>query len=174
MVEIYNEHARSMDEEDVASLEEAHSQIVTLFEHCPKVLLQVFPQLEETLQHDNAQVRILSTNTLSTIFGLAGKYNLGVGSTGSHTIYRSTWEAWLKRRTDKAVLVRIAWVNGTKNSLTNHPELRRELERKSAFQYMETRLDFGLLSSSCSCRKVDRHRRKSSICSLQGYWLSRL
>ncbi|KAJ9093577.1 hypothetical protein QFC19_008306 [Naganishia cerealis] len=131
MVDIYNEHARSMDEEDVASLQEAHSQIVLLFEHCSKVLLQVFPQLEETLQHDNVQVRVLSTNTLSTIFGLAGKYNLGVGSTVSHTIYRSTWEAWLKRRTDKAVAVRIAWVTGTKDPLANHPELRRELERKT-------------------------------------------
>jgi sister-chromatid-cohesion protein PDS5 len=130
MVDIYNEHTRSLDDDDITSLEEAHDLIVLLFEHCPRVLLQVFPQLEETLQHDSVQVRTLSTNTLSTIFGLAGKYNLSVGSSGSHVIYRSTWEAWLKRRTDKAVAVRIAWVKGAQAPLTNHPELRRELERK--------------------------------------------
>ncbi|KAI5453422.1 Sister chromatid cohesion protein pds5 [Naganishia albida] len=128
MVDTYNEHTRSLDDDDISSLEDAHDLIVLLFEHCPRVLLQVFPQLEETLQHDSVQVRTLSTNTLSTIFGLAGKYNLSVGSSGSHVIYRSTWEAWLKRRTDKAVAVRIAWVNGAKAILTNHPELRRELE----------------------------------------------
>lgn len=131
IVNIYNEHARPQDDDDLSELEDVNELIIVLFEHCPRVLLQVFPQLEETLQHDAVQIRILGTNTLSTIFGLAGKYNLSVGSSGSHVIYRSTWEAWLKRRTDKAVAVRIAWVKGTKAPLTNHPELRKELEGES-------------------------------------------
>ncbi|GHJ87283.1 hypothetical protein NliqN6_3685 [Naganishia liquefaciens] len=128
IVGIYNDHARPQDDEDLSELVKANELIIVLFEHCPRVLLQVFPQLEETLQHDSVQIRILGTDTLSTIFGLAGKYNFSVGSSGSHVIYRSTWEAWLRRRTDKAVAVRIAWVKGAKAPLTNHPELRKELE----------------------------------------------
>jgi sister-chromatid-cohesion protein PDS5 len=53
---------------------------------------------------------------------------VGTGRADLAKAYPSAWRSWLGRKVDKALSVRLAWVESTRGILCNHPELRRELE----------------------------------------------
>jgi sister-chromatid-cohesion protein PDS5 len=53
---------------------------------------------------------------------------VGTGRADLAKAYPSAWRAWIGRKVDKALSVRLAWVESTRGILCNHPELRRELE----------------------------------------------
>lgn len=110
-------------------LEEAHDMLCLLFAHAPEVLLNVVPHLEEALQGGSLELRILTTKTLGALFGSSS--GATAAFTGNKTIaesYHTTWLVWLGRRADKAVQVRVAWVEAACKVLVYHPELRLSIE----------------------------------------------
>jgi sister-chromatid-cohesion protein PDS5 len=55
---------------------------------------------------------------------------VGTGVADIPRAFPSTWRAWLGRKVDKNVGVRLAWVEAAKGILVNHPELGKEVEGK--------------------------------------------
>ena len=89
--------------------------------------MNVVPVLEENLKAaDEIPLRQLSTRTLGRMFG--ERPVVGGGTADLARAYPATWRAWTGRRLDKATPVRLAWVEASKGILTNHPEIRKELE----------------------------------------------
>jgi sister-chromatid-cohesion protein PDS5 len=85
------------------------------------------PMLEESLRAaDEIFLRQLTTKTLGSMFGQITK----AGTSPHDTIRKmpNTWKAWLGRRVDRALQVRLAWVESTYDILANVPEVRKELE----------------------------------------------
>lgn len=83
--------------------------------------------LEENLKAaDEVGLRQLTTKTLGTMFG--ERPTVGAGVADIAKAYPSTWRAWLGRKVDKSILVRLAWVETTRGILVNQPELHKALE----------------------------------------------
>lgn len=130
MAEIQLKHGKDPDQADLKVLTESHALLLTMYRHCPGLLLSVVPLLEENLRAaDEVPLRQLSTRTLGTMFG--ERPVVGTGVADIATAYPSAWRAWLGRKVDKALPVRLAWVEASKGILVNHPELRKELESES-------------------------------------------
>lgn len=129
--EIQLEHGRYPSAEDYKALSESHALLLSIFRHAPSLLLNVIPLLEEILQAaDEIPLRQLSTQTLGVMFGerpLVGNGIVDIAKTNP-----SAWRAWLGRRVDKALTVRLAWVKATGPILTNNPDVRKELEGGSS------------------------------------------
>lgn len=100
----------------------AHELIKTLGRDCPALLLNVVPQLEEELKVDRLAMRTLATQALGEMFG-DSKTGLELAKK-----YQTAWQAWLQRRNDKAAPVRLAFVEATVGLITNHGEMRTEIE----------------------------------------------
>nr|XP_019008459.1 uncharacterized protein I206_07018 [Kwoniella pini CBS 10737]OCF47240.1 hypothetical protein I206_07018 [Kwoniella pini CBS 10737] len=121
--EIQANHGRDPSPDDIKALTESHALLITIYKFCPDLLLNVIPLLEDNLKvSDELIIRQLSVKTLGRLFAQRA------GSEDPSKKYPSTWRAWLGRRVDKAFNVRLTWVEGTKGVLTNHPEVREELQ----------------------------------------------
>jgi sister-chromatid-cohesion protein PDS5 len=97
-----------------------------MYRHCPDLLLRVIPLLEENLKAvDEVPLRQMSTRTLGAMFGAR---QMTSGATSLARAYPSTWRAWCGRRVDKALPVRLAWVESARDILVNHQELRKEVQ----------------------------------------------
>lgn len=127
--EIQLSHGRDPSPSDLKTLTESHEVILTIFRHAPNLLLNVVPLLEENLRAaDETPLRQLTTQTLGTMFGERPVVKAGVVDLAR--AYPATWRAWLGRRLDKAVSVRVVWIEAARDILVSHPELRKELERE--------------------------------------------
>ncbi|WVF69779.1 hypothetical protein IAT40_004558 [Kwoniella sp. CBS 6097] len=121
--EIQLAHGRDSSQNDLKILSESHKLLLTIYKFSPDLLLNVVPLLEENLKiADEVPIRQLSVKTLGRLFGQRA------GAEDPARKYPSTWRAWLGRKVDKALAVRLAWVEGTREVLIKHPEVRRELE----------------------------------------------
>ncbi len=123
------EHGRSKDasSDDIQTLAESHKLIITIYRHCPGILVNFISQLEENLRAaDEVPLRQLSTRTLGTMFGMRPM----VGNTIADLAraYPAAWRAWLGRKVDKALPVRLAWVESARGILVTQPDLRGEME----------------------------------------------
>ena len=122
-------HGKNPSQEDQKILDASHQLLLTIYNHAPGLLLNVVPVLEENLRAaDEVYLRTISTRTLGTMFG--ERPVVGSGTADLARAYPSTWRAWLGRRLDKSINVRLAWADSSKLILSNHPELRQELERE--------------------------------------------
>lgn len=98
-----------------------------LYRHCPDALLNSMSLLEENLRGDESDLRLLTTRTVGSMFGgKAGPSVLGVAGVSSQ-MYRSTWVAWMARRADKIVAVRLSWLQGAGKVIVYHQEMRKEV-----------------------------------------------
>jgi sister-chromatid-cohesion protein PDS5 len=121
------EHGRNPNTDDLKALADSHTLLLNIFRFSPGLLLKVVPLLEANLKAaDEIPLRQLSTRTLGRMFG--ERPVVGTGRADLAKAYPSAWRAWLGRKVDKALVVRLAWVESTRGILCNHPELRRELE----------------------------------------------
>lgn len=121
------EHGRNPSQEDLKALSDSHTLLLNIFRFSPGLLLNVVPLLETNLKAaDEVPLRQLSTRTLGRMFG--ERPVVGTGRADLAKAYPSAWRAWLGRKVDKALSVRLSWVESTRGILCNHPELRRELE----------------------------------------------
>ncbi|KAK4687777.1 sister chromatid cohesion protein PDS5, partial [Tremellales sp. Uapishka_1] len=123
--EVQLNHGRDPSPADLKILAEAHTLLLTMYRHCPALLLNVIPLLEDNLRAvDEIPLRQMSVRTLGAIFGERTK----AGATDFARAYPSAWKAWLGRRLDKALLVRLAWVEASRDILIHHPDLRQDLQ----------------------------------------------
>ncbi|XAO21334.1 hypothetical protein I312_100083 [Cryptococcus bacillisporus CA1280] len=121
--EIQLAHGRDPSPNDLKILSQSHDLLLTINRFCPDTLLNTVPLLEENLKAaDEIPLRQLSTRTLGHLFAQRA------GADDPAKRYPSTWRAWLLKKTDKAVQVRLSWVETTLQILIAHPEVRRELE----------------------------------------------
>ncbi|KZV76642.1 hypothetical protein PENSPDRAFT_598127 [Peniophora sp. CONT] len=113
---------------DLAEAAKAHELVAKLHAAAPALLHNVIPQIELELGAGDAGLRAMATQALSTMYA-ARPTSSGSGS-GSQLArqYPSTWTAWLGRRNDRAVPVRLALVEGLKGALAGVPEKRAEIE----------------------------------------------
>lgn len=86
--------------EDLQELHKAHLLVKELWKACPAVLQNVIPQLEQELLAENADLRVLSSETIGDM-ALTGNF----GSSAP-----ATWKAWIGRANDKSAAVRAKWV----------------------------------------------------------------
>ncbi|OXM77000.1 sister chromatid cohesion protein PDS5 [Cryptococcus neoformans Bt63] len=128
--EIQLAHGRDPSPNDLKILSQSHDLLLTINRFCPDTLLNTVPLLEENLKAaDEIPLRQLSTRTLGHLFAQRA------GSDDPAKRYPSTWRAWLLKKTDKAVQVRLSWVETTQQILVAHPEVRRELEDAMAGRF---------------------------------------
>ncbi|RPA93174.1 hypothetical protein L873DRAFT_1816416 [Choiromyces venosus 120613-1] len=85
--------------EDLHELHKAHLLVKELWKACPAVLQNVIPQLEQELLAENADLRILATETIGDM-ALTGNF----GSSAP-----VTWKAWIGRSNDRSNIVRSKW-----------------------------------------------------------------
>lgn len=86
--------------EDLQELHKAHLLVKELWKACPAVLQNVIPQLEQELMAENAEIRVLSTETIGDM-ALTGAFGPSAPA---------TWKAWIGRANDKSSAVRAKWV----------------------------------------------------------------
>jgi sister-chromatid-cohesion protein PDS5 len=125
--EIQLAHGRNPDTNDMEVLTKSHQLALKFSKYCPELLNNYMPMLEESLRAaDEIFLRQLTTKTLGSMFGQITK----AGTSPHDTIRKmpNTWKAWLGRRVDRALQVRLAWVESTYDILANVPEVRKELE----------------------------------------------
>ncbi|BEI99615.1 hypothetical protein CcaverHIS631_0406580 [Cutaneotrichosporon cavernicola] len=124
-------HGRDPSPTDLQTLKESHELVLTMFRNAPSLLVNVIPVLEENLRAvEEVPLRQLSTETLGTMFGERPIIGKGVESfvVLIAKAYPATWRAWLGRKVDKALAVRLAWVQATGKIIANQPDLRGEVE----------------------------------------------
>lgn len=86
--------------EDLQELHKAHLLVKELWKACPAVLDNVIPQLEQELLAENADLRVLSSETIGDM-ALTGNFL---------SLAPATWKAWIGRANDKSSAVRAKWV----------------------------------------------------------------
>lgn len=98
-----------------------------MHKHCPGLLDGFIAQLEENLRAaDEVPLRQLSTRTLGTMFGT--RPVVGGRAKDLAEAYPGAWTAWLGRKVDKALPVRLAWVESARGVLVGQPDLRKIME----------------------------------------------
>jgi sister-chromatid-cohesion protein PDS5 len=95
-----------------------------LHHSCPAVLHSVIPILETELRADGTTPRIIATQTLGEMYADKGGPDLV-------RKYPSTWQAWINRRADIAVPVRLKCVEAIPALLSNLPECKETLEGRA-------------------------------------------
>jgi sister chromatid cohesion protein PDS5 len=109
------------EEPDFDEVSRAHSLIKALHAHCPALLHNIIPQLEEELRATNAQLRLLAAKTLGDMYAdKAGRDLIRAHPT--------TWDVWMGRRNDVDVQLRLAWVEATHALLISRVEPRAPIE----------------------------------------------
>jgi sister chromatid cohesion protein PDS5 len=141
--EVIVEHTQE-DDVDYEEVSAAHNLIKNLHAHCPGLLHNIIPQLEEELRAQQHELRTLATRTLGDMFAEKGGREL-------LKKYPSTWEFWLGRRNDKDTSVRLTWVEATQALLVKHSEPRKPIEGKQLL----------LISVSCNLTMLKRMHRWS-------------
>jgi len=92
-----------------------------LFRSCPGVLHSVIPILETELRADDLNARLIATQTLGEMYAEKG----GLDLVRKHP---STWTAWVNRKSDVAVAVRLKCVEAVPALLTSLPDCREALD----------------------------------------------
>ncbi|KAI9313758.1 armadillo-type protein [Dichotomocladium elegans] len=101
-------------QDDIEELRKVHKTIQQVYAIAPELLLNVVPQLEEEMKVDDYGVRLMATETIGGM--LAEKQS------NIYQKYPSAWKTWLGRRNDKAVQLRIKWVENCRAIFETHPQ----------------------------------------------------
>lgn len=127
--EIQLQHGKNPTPADLKVMSDSHALMIDMYRLCPGMMINVVQQLEDNLKAvDEIPLRQLSTKTLGTMFGMRPAVGSDIADLAR--AYPGAWRAWLGRRVDKAIGVRLAWVEAAAIVLSGHPELRSELEGK--------------------------------------------
>ncbi|EGF98446.1 uncharacterized protein MELLADRAFT_69311 [Melampsora larici-populina 98AG31] len=145
-----DEDAQSSDEEDkdgsTKQIKDTHILIKNIHKACPGLLLNVIPQLQVELETEQADVRLLATETLGEMFAaqpssgtgitsnihtLAGSSANGATSAGNDLArrYPNTWKVWISKSKDISPQIRIAVIQSCKSILSQHPHLKDDINQ---------------------------------------------
>ncbi|KAL1759171.1 armadillo-type protein [Schizophyllum commune] len=107
--------------EDYEEIREAHEIIQRLNRACPAVLVTLIPQLEEELRVETVETRLIATAALG---------NMYADPNGTDLVkkFPALWNIWLGRKNDKALAVRLKFVEATRGLLANLQEHRSAIE----------------------------------------------
>ncbi|KAH8918667.1 ARM repeat-containing protein [Atractiella rhizophila] len=106
----------------------AHELIKSIASSVPALLLNVLPQLESEVQHEDLALRTLATQTLGDIW--AGPGNLAA-------TYAGTWRAWLGRGRDKDKSVRVALLEKLPNVWRRYGDLGNDVQETLGAKLMD-------------------------------------
>ncbi|KAG8829342.1 hypothetical protein FRC17_006732 [Serendipita sp. 399] len=101
------------DNRDFEAIRAAHSLVKRIHKYCPKLLMNVIPQLQEEMGLLNTQIRLLATQTLGDMFA-----HVQYGSELMRN-YRTTWVTWIARKNDKSAAIRLAFVEAAARLIGN-------------------------------------------------------
>ncbi|KAJ6631101.1 armadillo-type protein [Mycena sp. CBHHK59/15] len=118
-------------DDDFTEIRTAHELIKRLYHSCPELLHAVIPQLEEELQAEELQLRLVVTEVLGEMFADS------VGGVELTRKYPSTWNIWLKRKNDKAPAVRLTFVEATRELLGSVSEQRDAIDEALAAKILD-------------------------------------
>jgi sister-chromatid-cohesion protein PDS5 len=111
--------AQLVDEQERESgLHALHLQVSCLHSCAPGILVNVIPQLEEELRAEDAKLRQLATRTLGGLFCEQARKS-SQDLTGL-PMYKSAFEAWLRRAWDRVSSVRVTWIESTLGMLSSN------------------------------------------------------
>ncbi|KIM42318.1 hypothetical protein M413DRAFT_444743 [Hebeloma cylindrosporum] len=110
-----------LEDDDLDNIRSSHDLIKRIHRSCPAILHSVIPMLEAEIRADALQPRLIATQTLGEMYADKGGPDLVKK-------YPSTWNAWVNRKADIAVAVRLKCVEATPALITNLPEARETLE----------------------------------------------
>ncbi|KAF8999085.1 armadillo-type protein [Cyathus striatus] len=108
----------------------AHELVKRLHRSCPNLLHSVIPQLEEELRVEDVTLRGIATQVLGEMYADKGGADLVKR-------YPSTWTLWLARKNDKAVQVRLKFIDAAKSILGSTPEVRPLVEESLKAKIMD-------------------------------------
>jgi len=108
-------------EEDLDSIRTTHELVKRLHHSCPAVLHTVIPILEAELGADSANHRLIAVQTLGEMYA---------DKNGPDLLkkYPSTWQAWMTKKLDEAVPVRLKCIEIVPALLANLTEAREQLQ----------------------------------------------
>lgn len=139
--------------------------MITIYRYCPNLLINVVPLLEENLKvADEVQLRQLSTKTLGTMFGMRPVVGGGVADLAKTAT--AAWRSWLGRKVDKALPVRMAWVEAAGVILANQPDLRGQMEGVLIAQYEAAQADG--IAELCDRIQDSEEKIRAAICRIIG------
>uniref|UniRef100_D8QDI4 Uncharacterized protein n=1 Tax=Schizophyllum commune (strain H4-8 / FGSC 9210) TaxID=578458 RepID=D8QDI4_SCHCM len=107
--------------EDYEEIREAHEIIQRLNRACPAVLVTLIPQLEEELRVETVETRLIATAALGSMYA-------DPNGTDLVKKFPALWNVWLGRKNDKALAVRLKFVEATRALLVNLQEHRAAIE----------------------------------------------
>ncbi|KAF5318692.1 hypothetical protein D9619_010650 [Psilocybe cf. subviscida] len=113
--------AEEVEDEDLDTMRTSHELVKRLHRSCPAVLHSVIPILETELRADGLNPRLLATQTLGEMYADKGGPDLV-------RKYPTTWAAWINRKADISVAVRLKCVEATPPLITNIPDARDAIQ----------------------------------------------
>ncbi|KAI8992505.1 armadillo-type protein [Pilobolus umbonatus] len=105
-------------DENLEELRKVHHLIQKINDAVPDLLLNVLPLLQEEMVLDEINVRQIATEVVGQMF-------IEPNSTLSEK-YPTIWKAWLGRRNDKSIPLRVKWLDMSIDIIKNHPQLEPE------------------------------------------------
>lgn len=141
--------------------------MITMYRYCPNLLINVVPLLEENLKAvDEVPMRQLSTKTLGTMFGMRPVVSGGVADLAKSAA--ATWRSWVGRKVDKALPVRLAWVQAAGAILANQPDLRGQMESELFSKFFWQKSIADTLAELCDRTTDAEEKVRAAICKAIG------
>ncbi|KAH3678991.1 hypothetical protein WICMUC_001305 [Wickerhamomyces mucosus] len=97
-----------------------HKLTIELWKHVPEILGSVMGLIDDELNADDEQFRILATETLGQIIASNSKFNFV-------TVHKETWIAWMKKTLDISPNVRSKWVEQASEVLLRKSDISTEI-----------------------------------------------
>lgn len=107
------------ENEDLEEVKKAHILMRKINSAAPELLLNAMPLLQEEMNVDHLGIRQLATETLGEMFAEE--------SSNVAEKYSNIWKTWLTRRNDKALSLRVRWLEMCVGIYKNHSESVPEL-----------------------------------------------
>ncbi|KAI8878089.1 hypothetical protein K501DRAFT_229043, partial [Backusella circina FSU 941] len=102
-------------EEEIEELKRSHELIRKVYSALPELLLNVLPQLQEEMSVDEDTIREVAIETIGQM--------LADSQSNLVEQYPSLWKAWLDRRHDKNLRLRLRWLDLVEEVSRRHPDL---------------------------------------------------
>ncbi|KAG0164485.1 hypothetical protein DFQ30_009873 [Apophysomyces sp. BC1015] len=106
-------------QEDLEELKKVHELIRMVHSVVPNLLLNVVPQMAEEMKVDEYNVRQIATRTIGNMITEEGSTLL--------QRYPGIWKTWMSRRNDKAIPIRLQWLETCEEMYQRNNEVTPEL-----------------------------------------------
>lgn len=119
LLSVSNSTSETIEHQEFEDVKKCHNLIRKVHAVTPELLLNVLPLLQEEMKFDILQVRHLAVETMGEMFAEP--------SSTVATSYPLIWKTWIGRRDDKAIQIRVKWLEMCVDIYKNHPTSVPEL-----------------------------------------------